>query len=403
MSENIDFGKLCDYIRDMGTISQQDKFVILSKIAKQHTEELYQDDVKFSDDTFPQLRRDDSDQRIWQNEILDLWEEIYSYQRVLLDLIDTPRTLKMIIRDLHMAWQKLHGEVDYMELLTLTVLRNVDAPIFDFICNNIYRLRNGGNDRPKIDNADLQKIIDSLFDPLTKYERSIRKTVPVDYFARIINEYVPPEESDQAQLRTIYNWNIGSKEDAVLIDRIVNTSSQNLKFNIRWLDLITATTVEKLTNSVLFRLDEIKTAAPLQCLNYLIRMERIYERSKLDRDISNNEKMDWKWYAAILLQGLQDNDNLAKHSKFYFLTSELLFKETAALDSKYNTDTEKDELIPNDYLKLFDDTLCLMQHLSQGCEPFDNLEQWKIDITVKAANQYLIDNNRKNDETHNTY
>jgi len=108
----------------------------------------------------------------------------------------------MFIRDLCSAWDILHGECDYMELFAMTALRNSNDSgnsIFSFIIKHFPELREkdkSGQDSDHRQN-DIYKryapIIDWLFptsSPPLETARRVYNTKPVDYFERIIAEYV---------------------------------------------------------------------------------------------------------------------------------------------------------------------------------------------------------------------
>src|SRR5205085_3845959 len=49
------------------------------------------------------------------------------------ELLNTPRTLKAVLRSVVDSWEHLHGEVDFDELLIVTTLRYSAGPVFSFL------------------------------------------------------------------------------------------------------------------------------------------------------------------------------------------------------------------------------------------------------------------------------
>ena len=96
----IDFAKICDYIDETPILSNKNKVDCLMEIVGHHNKNVIrpqQDNWTFIDQSEP-------------------------HQKALLDLIDTPRKLKIVIRDTDAAWSKdrLRGECDYVELFVFT-------------------------------------------------------------------------------------------------------------------------------------------------------------------------------------------------------------------------------------------------------------------------------------------
>ena len=284
----VDFQKLCDYVEDVGSLLYEDKLKVLVKIAEYHNKK-YEDDVQFNRTDFPNAwvfhenRGDTSeDQKIinldrhpWGND-----GKYRPYREVIMDLIKCPRSLKCVVRGLNVAWETLHGECDYMELLDLMILKYSEVPIFDFIRENIYELRDytplgaplvmpplfssekrnlcqeqgrleEQNDNIKAEQIkndatlksldglkekfvkeyafnkdDLDIMLDTLFPEKDSlfYQRSARRVCnnyPVDYFERIITEYIPDNQRDQEQLVAIRDWN-KSKDKEKLLDLILS-------------------------------------------------------------------------------------------------------------------------------------------------------------------------------------
>ncbi|OHB59690.1 MAG: hypothetical protein A2173_02675 [Planctomycetes bacterium RBG_13_44_8b] len=60
----------------------------------------------------------------------------------IVQLLDTPRKLKGVIRGMYIAWGNLHGEINFELLLLATILRTAAPEAYSFINENIQSLRN---------------------------------------------------------------------------------------------------------------------------------------------------------------------------------------------------------------------------------------------------------------------
>jgi len=285
----VDFQKLCDYVEDIGVLRYEDKLKILAIVTRHHSPQIreegqYKEDVPFTGKYFDNLwdglrgishnpKNTPEDRWFLEDRPLPAEEK---HQRALLGLIKYPRMLKHVIRKLDAAWESLHGNCDYMDLLDLTILKFSEEPFFDFIVENIFVLQRDNSvllaeydsdeevkhvaiipERDKIkrrkliendpvikswegrkekfaadnefDKDDLDIILDMLFHGAlispanilrTPRTRSVFNRRPVDYFERIRTEYVPDDQNDQILFRAIYKWNNGDKDD--LLDLILN-------------------------------------------------------------------------------------------------------------------------------------------------------------------------------------
>jgi|GEM_PF-6445466 len=269
--ERLDFVKICDYVEEVPVMSFRDKSTCLATIAKHQSKGV----VEPKDD----------------NEILEkipYLTEVGVYS-ALLELIDTPRTFKTIIRDLDVTWGKLRGECDYVELLALTILRNTDNSVFDFIVENLSILRNRDNEiREIVKENEIYKrhaqILEWLFFDnikMSKTTRRIRNVKPVDYFSRIINEHVPDVERDQKQLRAIEDWN-HSTDRKTLVHIIAGTDLVYLELHSRWLSSVNDASLLDLTKAVILELadSKIDTSVPLKLLSRQWHLVRDYESDK---------------------------------------------------------------------------------------------------------------------------
>jgi hypothetical protein len=162
--------------------------------------------------------------------------------RQITHLMSNPRVLKTSLRRTWEGWKALHGEIDFDDLLVCNVLRESQPRAFDFIFENIGRLRNlpeigrrnpsarspqdnPENDRQSLEAMWLRIVGDSaeafaartilyfLF-PAWSSNFSPRRNPPPqglaapygDYWARLNSEAIDASPSDQAVLRSIRAW-----------------------------------------------------------------------------------------------------------------------------------------------------------------------------------------------------
>jgi len=364
--EHIDFAKICDYTDEVPMISNKDKYDCLVKIAEYHNDE----------NVLKPETQNGEDSPIWSKSDYLL---IPYPHRALLELIDTPRLLKIIIRDLDAAWKKsrLRGECDYMELLMLTVLRNLDDPIFDFILENLSKLR-GRDAGIKKDQTyeQYQPILDWLFfqDSIpTKSARRICNEVPIDYFVRIVNEHVPEDHSDQKQLRAIQNWNNGTDGETkeALIEIIAGANEHNFGSNNRWFDTVKITNddAKDLIDIIISKIHSVKDQHyPIITLRHLLLLQRVLQ-----------QQFDWKPIIQRLLEGLEGE----QRPIFNLLARELIFRERAGLDSPWCQDMSNPS---NGVFQKIDpeQKIQLMTKLSEEVEPVRCSD--KIEIETLKAN-----------------
>ena len=373
-NKKIDFEKTCDYTVETSMMPYHDKYMCLEKIAEYHEA----DALKIDEDN-PVLGGS------VHMYVSDETDYIYPHWKSLLSLIDTPRKLKVVVRDLDVAWNKLRGECDYMELLALTVLRNTDDAIFEWIVKNLSELRNR-NEKIKKDviYERYRSILDWLFFPNpvpSRKARRICKTEIVDYFARILNENFSAEESDQRQWRAIQEWNHSTdrEQKMQLIDIVLGTDKNNLPFRNRWLFKINRDTVSELTTQVLAKIQEAK--CPYHSIIILGHLLRMNPRSSPVQRI---------------LEGLENDED---RPIFYLLAYELIFK-TAPHDNPNSWHFDaltNSKIVPNECLELFgEEQHKLMTELSHEAEPatcssVSDTKFLKSHITVvsRAAKEWL--------------
>jgi hypothetical protein len=301
--KRIDFAKICDYITETPKLSDQNKIACLMNLVAHHNENVIKPQTNQDNPTF-----------IDQSE---------PHWNALINLIDTPRKLKTIIRDLDAVWSegKLRGECDYVELFALTVLRNGDDPVFDLIEQNLSELRNQyGQVREesiktietynKRHTEQYTQILDWLFiqdqeslpqdlSPPKIARRICKKSLVsymdnagnrdfmenVDYFKRIVTERVPKWESDQMQLQAIEDWNSNNDKKELLIDTMIVMSRHNDLYE-RWFDTIK--NPNELTEKIIIKLFNAKTEEetgyrPLESGDFLL--EFLSKQCVISKDV----------------------------------------------------------------------------------------------------------------------
>jgi hypothetical protein len=138
---SIDFAKLCDHIEPIPWIRSDKLFSILNCFRTHCLT-----DFKFIDTETTESRDTFRREHLSQPDML---EEVYASlnpgreagARAILSLLRTPRTLKRVLRHVLNAWVRIHGEIDFDDLLLVNVLRYGAPGAFNFLLENIYALR----------------------------------------------------------------------------------------------------------------------------------------------------------------------------------------------------------------------------------------------------------------------
>lgn len=180
----IDFTKLCDRQEELFPLDRDE---VLDVVAKVQTLCLdgYPEDVGTSE----------SVDLLYHN---PLFSDEVAYTRwywfsALPPLLNTPRGLKTALRRTVDAWERLHGEVDFHDLLMCSTLRTVAPAAFDFLRANFTVLRRAGQStHTNLDKEDLKAATVALS---SEWERlCARATFPVEAAARLLRTLVPQAE-----------------------------------------------------------------------------------------------------------------------------------------------------------------------------------------------------------------
>lgn len=154
------------------------------------------------------------------------------------ELIVTPRLLKYALRHCLLSWECLHGEVNFNDLLVLSVLRTCAPEAFNFVLTNYTDLRNldgirDSNEREKAskrceakwvectknvpwNEIAAKKLVQFMFyawregyaNPRkVKPKQGVQECTPTDYLNRVIAGIIPDTEvRDQEVIKAIDAW-----------------------------------------------------------------------------------------------------------------------------------------------------------------------------------------------------
>jgi hypothetical protein len=179
--------------------------------------------------------------------------------RAVLSFLSTPRTLKHVLRHTLLTWNRLHGEVDFDDLLVVNVIRHGAPEAFDFLLRRIDVLRSeqGTPSGPEesarleqrrsalaaeweaaIEGADWDRhmgetLVVFLIPKAARYlgtqvctdtptrPQGVNHTAPTDYWRRVLAESLSPGDiRDQDVLRAIDDWSEFPNVDRLLVQRL---------------------------------------------------------------------------------------------------------------------------------------------------------------------------------------
>jgi len=333
----IDYLKLCDRIESIPSVDAQSITTIFEKIAEYHTGQMFSDDVPLTRLHFNDLADGDYDQSFLDSiGIHNIVEYSTHGWQSLLKICLQPRSIKSSIRDLHAAWQRLHGECDYVELLFMTVLRNGHHRIYSFIGENIMLFRNPSVPNTIILNDRISKLADEigeetdslkkiftmlfpkaaealqqrrpLFQPTSK-SRRIFNTYPIDYYDRIVSEMIFQDKSDldQILLRAITSWN--EKRTPELVDLLADANFKNEALRSRWLACLDAGSILDLTDQVVMKIFNDAT----------------FHKKKLMGIEPGMKILHYQWYSYRTAQYIQEFPGWFERFFRTFLPQSMLF------------------------------------------------------------------------------
>ena len=173
----------------------------------------------------------------------------------LVSLLDTPRSLKHVLRRVDYVWNSLHGEVELDDLVILSVLRHGAEPVYRFLLADIDAARHEPDNMfPRTQDIKerwtqvlaklsagpaAQKLVDLMgIKQLAESvgvgsPQGVNKSEPVDYFRRIAAEELGPSElRDQSVLNDINRWK--HTRGGPLLDRLLAGSDADEDYPRVW-------------------------------------------------------------------------------------------------------------------------------------------------------------------------
>jgi len=153
----IDYSKLCDHIEFLRTIQPQHSSKLIERVRQ-----------RCLDNTmFPHTRLADPSRNYEWNPLSQTlvreYEELSLAQAVAL-LLNTPRSLRHALGRTFSAWQTLHGEIDFNDLLAVNVLRFGAPECFQFVMRRWDRLHSLPSNRPAYGQERISGIRQSILD-----------------------------------------------------------------------------------------------------------------------------------------------------------------------------------------------------------------------------------------------
>ena len=156
-------------------------------------------------------------------------------------LVKTPRLLKTILRRTAHSWERLHGEIDFDDLLVANVIRFAAPQSYDFLLENYREIRGLGREAVLKDKDKRKELLRGKWESTTKtaswdigagegllaflfptwvthpvlskkvVPQGVINSSPTDYWLRLnIEELGETEVRDQETLHALVNW----KKDA---------------------------------------------------------------------------------------------------------------------------------------------------------------------------------------------
>lgn len=343
----LDFPKLCDSVEVVPSIEVEHVARILT-VAYGHWR------TKFSDiDPHPN-RRDGDKLRLGHA----LAGGMIDYMRrtgrdtpldALVSLLDTPRSLKHVLRRVDHAWHNLHGEVELDDIVIVSALRHGAEPVYRFLLADIDAARHEPDDmfpRTKAvkdewtrvlaevaNGAAAQRLVDLMgIDQLAKdtirtgvdSPQGVQESEPVDYFRRIAAEELSPSElRDQSVLRDIDQWK--ASRSGSLLGHLSAASDADEEYARVWehfSDRHTDAELMELVNQLVAKIRERDGSAAAADHRALIALWR-----RCNRRLRRNEHV--QWLRALILDAVPVSLHLT-NGLFYYWTGNYGIVDDAA-------------------------------------------------------------------------
>lgn len=184
--ERIDLSRICDYIERMPTMPYQDTKRWLLEFRKACSDFSTKGTTEYSSQTGKNDACHDrnTEKTIELPRTHSMEAELCSTdsQREITKLLGTPKVFKHGLRNICVAWEKLHGEVDLDELIWLNILRCVAPEAWEFIVRNIDKLRS--IDQPDQDAA--KKLRSDLVDDWHRTTQKVDNSTACQLLLKII-------------------------------------------------------------------------------------------------------------------------------------------------------------------------------------------------------------------------
>lgn len=130
-----DATRICEQIEYMPHIDDQMTLRVLTQFRDESLQQIFRDPVSI----------EDRQSRFIDERSLEIARhfgtEPYMVPYSAITLIDTPRTLKTILRRTREAWNNLRGEIDFDDLLLSNVLRFASPDAFAFLHSHVHEIR----------------------------------------------------------------------------------------------------------------------------------------------------------------------------------------------------------------------------------------------------------------------
>ncbi|MDR2439464.1 MAG: KAP family NTPase [Planctomycetaceae bacterium] len=417
----IEFEKLCDYIITVPNIDISTIRILFKTIISHHNSQ-FPDDIKLDDNFLPSslgyenYHDNNVDYFIEGNFLLDMDDRErgrLSHNeafRLLMERV-TPRTLKHIIRHLDFAWQNIHGECDYVELLLLTILKYAANELFGFIQNNIVELRRASeNPKTDVNQKLITKIkellsnpknhlsrdatiywLDFLFPGIShllnynevrsdrrEHARRVANSAPVDYFNRILNEVRPPQEiSDQRILHAIQDWN-NNENTQELVDLLSECQRPEDNYYEHWFHALQDNSrILNLTQEVFFAKLQLNTEFDEGC--------RILNRIWKSNSMQHIENFV-EWFDKIFQKILPCNIKFA--ADIYLMFACIYYENGSSIIT-----VEEIDKITRQFVEIAHQTLATPKDIIQTCFASTNQPQCSLKealIRYRRSNESII-------------
>ena len=259
----------------------------------------------------------------------------------LVALLDTPRSLKHVLRRVDYVWNNLHGEVELDDLVILSALRHGAEPVYKFLLDNIDPARHEPDDmfpRTRDIKDEWTRVLDDLSDDraaqtlvdllgikqLTRdairagveSPQGVRKSDYVDYFRRIAAEELGPSElRDQSVLRDIDEWKRTRRRP--LLDRLLASSDADEEYSSVWQHFSyrhTDAELMQLVDELVTMIKERDGSAAAAGHRALIAIWR-----RCSHQLRKNEQTDW--LRALIVNAIPVSLHLA-NGLFYYWTGQ---------------------------------------------------------------------------------